>query len=421
MAKRGFFAELNHQAQLAEKRKRQEQAAAYRQVAAAEREAEKARRDFERAQVAAERASAKELAEAQKLERAMLVESRLADVAAKNAELESTYSEIDSMLAWTLSVDDFVDLNELRVPVEQPPFDPGDLGKPVEPLGPLEYAPQPQYVEPPAQSGMFGKKKHEEAVKAARAAYDAEYAAWHASATAQHQAYLAEQARREQAEAARVAALAAARAQYEVDARQRAEDAVAQNAELDKFINDLAFDVESAIQDYVGIVLANSVWPDSFPVTFEHSFDLATRELTLTAHIPAPDQMPSVKEYKYVKARDEITATSLSAKEQKDRYAGAVWQVALRVLHEVFEADRSAKIRSISLTVGASHIAPHTGLPEFVPLAVVAADRDTFVTFDLSNVVPHATLQHLGAALSKSPFDMTPADTSSGVRVRGQG
>jgi restriction system protein len=89
-------------------------------------------------------------------------------------------------------------------------------------------------------------------------------------------------------------------------------------------------------------------------------------------------------------------------------------------VHEVFEADRPAKIKSIALTVGASHIAPHSGLPEFVPFAIVAADRATFTSFDLSNVVPHATLVHLGAALSKSPSDMTPADTSRGVRVRGQ-
>jgi len=54
-----------------------------------------------------------------------------------------------------------------------------------------------------------------------------------------------------------------------------------------------------------------------------------------------------------------------------------------------------------------------------VPLAIVAADRDAFTTFDLTNAVPHATLTHLGAALSKSPFDLAPADTSAGVRVRG--
>ena len=105
-------------------------------------------------------------------------------------------------------------------------------------------------------------------------------------------------------------------------------------------------------------------------------------------------------------------------KEKKDRYATAIWQVALRSLHEVFEADRAGKMNSIALTVGVHTVNPATGRPEVITLVGVAADRETFGTFDLSNVVPQATLQHLGAALSKSPFDLTPADTSRSVRTR---
>ena len=150
----------------------------------------------------------------------------------------------------------------------------------------------------------------------------------------------------------------------------------------------------------------------------EYSFDIGSRELLLAVTIPDPTAVPDVKEYRYVKARDEIVSTALPARECKERYANAVWQVALRTLHEIFEADRASKISSIALTVGVSRFAPATGRPETVPLAVVAADRGTFTSFDLVNVVPQATLVHMGAALSKSPFDLAPADTSVGVRVR---
>ncbi len=110
----------------------------------------------------------------------------------------------------------------------------------------------------------------------------------------------------------------------------------------------------------------------------------------------------------------------MTAKATKERYANAVWQVALRTLHEVFEADRSGKIRSISLTVATSTISASIGRPQEVPLVVVAADRETFSDLDLSKVVPQATLKHLGAAMSKSPFDLLPADTGAGVRRQGQ-
>jgi restriction system protein len=97
-----------------------------------------------------------------------------------------------------------------------------------------------------------------------------------------------------------------------------------------------------------------------------------------------------------------------------------VFQVAVRNMHEVFKADRNGKIRSIALTVATRATSPATGIEETIPLVIVAADKDTFTGFDLANVVPRATLEHLGAALSKSPFDLTPADTSRGVRQRGR-
>jgi restriction system protein len=241
-----------------------------------------------------------------------------------------------------------------------------------------------------------------------------------AHCTRMHASYTAELERRQHTERERLERLSATEQSYQQECRKREAEAEAHNQRLSTFINDLAFDVEDAIQDYVGVVLSNSIYPEAFPVSYQHTFDIATRELTLSVTIPEPTGVPAVKEYRYVKAKDEIVETALPAKERKDRYAGTVWQVAVRTLHEIFEGDRAGKIRSIGLTVHTTHHSPATGRPEEVPLAVVAADRETFASFDLARVVPHATLTHLGAALSKSPFDLTPADVRAGVRVRGR-
>lgn len=351
-------------------------------------------------------------------------EARTAEAAAMNADLAQTYDEVDGLLASTLDVDDYVSLESLKITiVEHPPFEPGELAIPVPPMLQLVYPPEPVYQEPAAPKGLSGtfggKKRHEERVAQARAAHESAQRAWHEHSTRMHTDYVAEFERRKQAEQDRIRNLAAAEATYKDQCRQREAEAEERNQELTTFINDLAFDVESAIQDYVGVVLSNSVYPDTFPVSYDHKFDIGSRELTLTVTVPEPSSIPAVKEYRYVKAKDEIVPAALPVKAQKERYANAVWQVAVRTLHEIFEADRAGKIRSVALTVGTSHIAPTTGRPDHVPLAIVAADRQTFTTFDLFNVVPHATLTHLGAALSKSPFELAPADTSAGVRVRG--
>ncbi len=423
MARRGFFAELNYQAQQAEKRQRQHAAAVNRAQAAAQREAERALRAAERASAAASRASAAEQKEAQKAATQAHLEAQTAEVASLNADLQQTYSDIDGLLASTLDIDDYVDLESLKITtVEHPPFEPGPFGTPARNPAAPTYPPEPVYAEPEPPRGLSaafgGKRKHEEAVTAARSAFESAHQAWRATCEQLHAEHTAEVGRRKRLEQERLESLAEAEAKYQEQCRQREADAEARNKQISQFINNLAFDVESAIQDYVGVVLSNSVYPDAFPVYYDHSFDLQSRELTMTVTVPEPGAVPAVKEYRHVKAKDEIVPTTLPVKDQKQRYANAVWQVALRTLHEIFEADRAAKIRSISLTVGTKQLSPATGLPEEIPLVIVAADRETFATFDLTKVQPQATLTHLGAAMSKSPFDLTPADTSAGVRRR---
>ena len=59
--------------------------------------------------------------------------------------------------------------------------------------------------------------------------------------------------------------LSAAEAQYKVECQQREAKAEAHNQQLDQLISNLAFDVESAIHEYIGIVLSNSAIPRCVP------------------------------------------------------------------------------------------------------------------------------------------------------------
>lgn len=108
--KRGFFAELNHQNQLAEKRKQQQANAAFRAQAAAAKRAEQAQQQAARAATQYAKATAAEQKAAEREAKRLHEESMQADVELRNAELASRYDEIDGLLAATLAVDDFVDL-----------------------------------------------------------------------------------------------------------------------------------------------------------------------------------------------------------------------------------------------------------------------------------------------------------------------
>jgi restriction system protein len=411
---------MQHQSQMAAKERQRQATAAAKAQAAAARQAEQARKQAERAQAQAARASAAEQKKAEQEAKRLHAEARQAEVASLNSTLVAQYDEIDSLLSATLDVDDFVDLNSLRTVAQHPPFNRPDLEQPKPPPPPLVAPPEPQFVPPPAPTGLGGvlggKKKHAEEVAQAEAAFAVQHQAWQAVANDLPAQQLRQMQEHQAAEQQRLGWLAQVREQYEAECQQREAEAAEANRELDQLIADLELGVEDAVQEYVAIVLGNSVYPDCFPVAHSFQFDSGLRELELTVTAPAPGDLPSVKEYKYAKAKDEITSTQLPQKDRKDRYAGAVHQLALRTLHEIFEADRAGRIQTISLSVGADSIDPGTGQPKRSALVAVAVDRETFLAIDLANVVPLATLQHLSALVSKNPFDLVAIDESKGVR-----
>lgn len=417
-SRRGFFAELQHQNQLAARQRAQAERAQARAHAAAVREAARAQRAAERAVAAAARASVAEQREAKRLYQ----EARSAEVEALNAQLAELADELDSILSATLDVDDFVNLESLRVKASHPPFPRADLEVLTPTVTPTPAPPEPIFIEPEPPKGLGGvfggKKKHGVAVESARAEFDAEHRAWKAEVALVPARQLEQNQRRDAREEQRLRELQVARDAYAGECQAREAEVVEANERLDALIGGLKAGADDAVHEYVGIVLSNSVYPELLSVEHDYDFDPETRELTLAVLISPPDRLPADKAYRYAKAKDEIAATALATKDLKARYANVIHQVALRTLHEIFEADRAGQIQTITLEVGTETSDPATGRQQRIVFVGVAAERDSFMALALHNVVPSATLKHLGAAISKSPFELVGLDGTPGVRGR---
>jgi restriction system protein len=377
---------------LAERREREREAKAY---AAKVKKAEIA---DERDRIAYEKAVKASHAAAQQ-----------AEVDRMNAEIDAVFTDLEGLLAATIDVDDHIDLETLRKPLDTTPFDMPNLEIPlVAPKRP-KYPPEPKYVEPAKPTGFFGRtRKLEEARAIARQTYETQKAEWAGQISALEDKYAYELAAYEQAEVERVESLAAEKHRF----RQALED---HNQSIDQFITNLSYGDAEAVREYISLVVENSNYPDHFEVMHEFSFAPETAELRMSVTVPAPDRFPAIKAYKYIKTSDEIREVPVSRAEFTNRYASVLHQVAIRSLHEVFEADRRGLIRTISLEVGTKARNPATGRLGFLPFVGVSAERDSFMEFDLSGLVPLATLKHLGAAISKDPVALVAANVT-GVR-----
>ena len=356
----------------------------------------------------AEIANKKERMEQEKAVKAAHIASQLAEVESLNAQIKDVFDDLDGLLEATLGVDDYIDLETLRKP-SSTAFDKPELEVALLPPAKPQFPSEPIYQEPPQPKGFFGKKKKlEQARLEARKTHSAQKDDWYRRIARLQSAYESDLAEFAAAEEKRVKELAQEKERFQRELDEH-------NQKVDQFISNLSYGDVNAVQDYIAMVVENSNYPDHFVITHEFSFQPKDAELQMKVSIPSPSAFPSIKAYKYVKTSDEIHATPLSKTELKKRYCSAVYQVAVRSLHEIFEADRRGIIQTISLEVGTEEGNPATGQVGFIPFVGVSAKKSVFIDFDLSNVVPHATLVHLGAAISKDPVNLVAADVF-GVR-----
>ncbi len=387
-----------------------------RQNRIADREYNAAIKERERAAKASERqlrqsavANERERKAYEKELKAAHIESQLAEVESMNAQIHDTFDELEGLLQATVDVDDYVDLESLRKSEDTTPFDKPKLEISLVPPKNQILPQEPFYKDPPKPKGFFGKKKKLDVATAkAKELYQTEKGKWEREVEALKAQYDLDVEAYMKAEEKRIQDLAKEKKRFRSELEKY-------NKDIDQFISNLAYGDAEALQEYIAIVIENSIYPAHFNVSHEFSFEPTSAELTMRVSIPSPSTFPSIKAYKYIKTSDEIKETQLSKKEHKDRYCNAVYQIALRSFHEVFEADRRGLIKTISLEVGANESDPATGKSGFIPFVGVSSEKDSFMEFDLSNLVPLATLKHLGAAISKDPINLVAVDVS-GVR-----
>src|SRR3546814_13500365 len=82
-----------------------------------------------------------------------------------------------------------------------------------------------------------------------------------------------------------------------------------------------------------------------FPYTTLFRSDEKT--LLIEYQLPSPDHMPTLKAARFVPATGEIRETHISERERKANFDGTCYQLCLRTIHEVLEADEFGNIQKV--------------------------------------------------------------------------
>ncbi len=163
-----------------------------------------------------------------------------------------------------------------------------------------------------------------------------------------------------------------------------------------------------AVEEYCDLVLNNSEYPDYFPKNWLLEYRADNRMVVVEYDLPSPDQLPSVKSYSYVKSRDAITEKKITDSEHKKLFESLIYQICIRTIHELLEADVVNAIDAVAFSGVVTNINPATGIKESKIILSALTDKNKFMDFDLSKVDPKATFKHLKGVSASTLIDLTP-------------
>ncbi|WP_167630978.1 restriction endonuclease [Mariprofundus ferrooxydans] len=163
-----------------------------------------------------------------------------------------------------------------------------------------------------------------------------------------------------------------------------------------------------AIVEYCEVVLNNSEYPDSFPKDFEIQFNENNGMLLVDFQLPSVDDIPKRTMVRYVKARDEFEEKFLSQVAQGKLFDSVLYQVALRTLHELFEADVIDVISCITFNGIITALNPATGHNDTKCIMSIQTSKSEFSEINLASIDPKSCFKSLKGVGSAKLSSITP-------------
>ena len=160
-----------------------------------------------------------------------------------------------------------------------------------------------------------------------------------------------------------------------------------------------------AILDYCDLVLSESQYPDCFPKEFELEYRVATRTLIVAYQLPAADNLPRLESVKFSRTKGDFIETELTKREFEQLYSDVVFQIAIRTVHELFEADVVRALDSVIFNGNVRALNAGTGHKEDRCILSVRAGRAVFEAINLRNIEPRACFESLGGVAGAKILD----------------
>lgn len=162
---------------------------------------------------------------------------------------------------------------------------------------------------------------------------------------------------------------------------------MARSRTIDKLKSQYEAGNADAIVEYCDIALGMSSLPDCIQNIYDLEYTPSTQTLLIDFLLPNVEDLPKIKEWKYTATKGLLSAKELSVAELNRLYDELLYQLSLRIIHEMFDSDKGNYIDEVVFNGKVRFVNKSTGHEESAYIISIQASKDEFLAINLSKVV----------------------------------
>ena len=161
----------------------------------------------------------------------------------------------------------------------------------------------------------------------------------------------------------------------------------------------------NAVKEYCELILNNTEYPESFPKNFELDYNIETKILIVEYFLPSVDELPTLKEVKYIS--NKFKEYHISDSQITKMFDSLMYKITLKRIYEIFKNDTINSIEAISFNGWVNAVNKATGKKENNCILSIQAKRSEFMEVDLRHVDAKTCFKKLKGVSSSSLIGLT--------------
>ena len=325
-------------------------------------------------------------------------------------EAEFKRNEIDSILAHTLSVDDAVNWSKLEFSQK---FDAAPFEEP-QPKVP-KYPDVTEFIEQtytPPHISVLAKIFFQ--AKRINAQHRARFDRQEAERKKQVQKNRAKKSKLEAGYDSKLKSWKADKKKWDAKQREKKAKFEAERELHNLKVRDLKTQwsegAPDAVIQHADIVLGSSGYPDWMEPSYLIQYDQSQKIFKIEYSLPSPEVVNLVKSARFVRSTGEITEKMISQTEQKRLYDSLCYQIALRSVHEIFEADTADNIDAVAFNGVVDFVDGATGKQSRATILSAIFEKEVFEELNLEAVDPKACFKSFKGVAASSLIGLAPVN-----------